>query len=79
MASLSGFDVVTVVALGLPPSHEVRGGPVGVVGSIAIIGFIVLAFWSSVRLLAWFDAKLSTRQLLHEIYCQLGIGGRPRR
>ena len=38
----------------------------------------VAAFVIAVKLVAWFDVKLTKHQLFRDIYRELGIGKRPR-
>jgi hypothetical protein len=69
-----------LVAGGLPPSFQQQGEPVGLSGALLLVGFLALAFWASVRLVALIDVKLSSRRLFREIRRELGIGkDRPRK
>jgi hypothetical protein len=58
---------VGLIGVGMPPSVRDQE-PLGLIDGLIVVGVLVLAFWWSVRLVAWIDVKLSSRQLFREIY-----------
>lgn len=64
------------VAVGIPPIQSHETDPLGLSDWAFVIGALVLAFYWSVRLVAWFDTKMSSWLLFRDIRRELGIGRR---
>jgi hypothetical protein len=63
-------------AVGIPPSQSHETDPLGLLDWAFVIGALVLAFYCSVRLVAWIDTKMSSWLLFRDIRRELGIGRR---
>lgn len=61
---------LALLAVGRPPTVTDQE-PLSWFDSILVVGTLVLAFWASVRFVAWIDAKIEAGQLLREIYREL--------
>jgi hypothetical protein len=64
------------VAVGIPPTQSHEADPLGLSDWAFVIGAFVLAFYCSVRLVAWIDTKISSWLLFRDIRRELGIGRR---
>lgn len=63
------------VAAGMPPSVPEGGDPLSMVDAIVLVGILVLTVYSSVRIVAWLQVKISALTLFHDLRRELGIGG----
>ena len=63
-------------AVGRPPSVP-EGDPLSMVDRFLVVGILVLTIYSSVRIGAWLQVKISAITLFHDLRRELGIG-RPR-
>lgn len=61
------LPVLVLLAVGRPPIVTDQE-PLSWFDSILVVGTLVLAFWASVRFVAWIDAKIEVGQLLREIH-----------
>ena len=75
---LAGQRIVGWVAVGMPPNQSPDAEPLGLADWAFVLGALVLGFYWSVRLVAWLDIKISSRQLFRDIRRELGIGRGPR-
>ena len=64
------------VAVGIPPTQSHERDTLGLLEWAFVIGALVLAFYCSVRLVAWIDTKISAWLLFRDIRRELGIGRR---
>ena len=65
------LSVVGLLAVGVPPRVTTDQEPLSTFDSIVLVGILILAFWWSVRFVAWIDAKIEARELVREIYREL--------
>jgi hypothetical protein len=68
--------IVGGVAVGIPPTQSHEADPLGLWDWAFVIGALVLAFYCSVRLVAWIGIKISSWRLFRDIRQELGIGRR---
>ena len=76
MASLllTRLDDVGWISVGMPPRVP-EGDALSLLDGIVVIGILALAFYCSVRLVAWLEVKLDALALFNDLRRELGIGG----
>jgi hypothetical protein len=61
------FILAELVGVGLPPRVVESREPLGFIDGLLVVVVVALAFWLSVRFVAWVETRVELWELLREI------------